>query len=143
VTSPGASSWATRRSPKAAPAGAEAASRFPVDGVVLGPLTFGALVSEKADTAGTYLSGTPTMMAPALGIWGLRLVVSSVMTEGTAVVGAFRRAGMLFRKGGLRLEASNSHADFFTRNLAAIRAESRLVLGIRRPAAFRTATALA
>ena len=49
---------------------------------------------------------------------------------------------MLFRKGGLRLEASNSHADFFTRNLTAIRAESRLVLGIRRPAAFGTATGL-
>jgi len=49
---------------------------------------------------------------------------------------------MLFRKGGLRLEASNSHTDFFTRNLTAIRAESRLVLGIRRPAAFGTATGL-
>jgi hypothetical protein len=56
--------------------------------------------------------------------------------------GSFRRTGILFRKGGLRVEASNQHADFFTRNLTAIRAESRLVLGIRRPAAFGTATAL-
>ena len=42
------------------------------------------------------------------------------MTAGTALVGACRRAGMLFRKGGTRIEPSNSHADFFIRNLTAV-----------------------
>jgi HK97 family phage major capsid protein len=52
--------------------GVQAAARMAVDGVVLGPLTFGALVSEKAETSGNYLSGAPNTMAPSLNIWGLR-----------------------------------------------------------------------
>jgi HK97 family phage major capsid protein len=122
--------------------GVQAASRMALDGVVFGPLTYGALVSERAETAGTYLSGPPNSMTPSLSLWGLRVVVSSAMTEGTALVGAFRRGGMLFRKGGVRIEAPNSHSDFFTKNLTAIRCESRIVLAIRRPAAFGTATEL-
>ncbi|WP_420835733.1 hypothetical protein [Actinomyces ruminis] len=34
------------------------------------------------------------------------------------------------------MAASNSHADFFVRNLVAILAEERLAFGVTRPAAF-------
>jgi hypothetical protein len=48
----------------------------------------------------------------------------------------------VFANGGLRVEASNSHQDFFIKNLVAIRAEERLALAVYRPAAFGTATGL-
>ena len=64
------------------------------------------------------------------------------MAAGTALVGAFKTAAQLFRKGGLRVEASNSHSDFFTKNLVAIRAEERLALAVYRSAAFGTVTGL-
>ena len=44
--------------------------------------------------------------------------------------------------GGIRVEASNSHADFFIKNLVAIRAEERLALACYRPGSFGEVTAL-
>jgi hypothetical protein len=40
------------------------------------------------------------------------------------------------------VEASNSHADYFQRNLTAIRAEERLALAVYRPGAFGAVTGL-
>jgi HK97 family phage major capsid protein len=64
------------------------------------------------------------------------------MTAGTALVGSFGQGGQVFTKGGLTVEASNSHADFFQRNQTAIRAERRLALAIFRPGAFGTVSNL-
>ena len=60
----------------------------------------------------------------------------------TALVGAFKQAAQVFRKGGIRVEASNSHADFFIKNLVAIRAEERLALAVYRPGAIGKVTGL-
>ncbi len=64
------------------------------------------------------------------------------MVAGTALVGAFRTASQIFRKGALRVEASNSHASFFVTNLVATRAEERLALAVYRASAFGTVTGL-
>ena len=55
---------------------------------------------------------------------------------------AFGQAAQVFRKGGIRVEASNSHSDFFIKNLVAIRAEERLALAVYRPGAFGEVTGL-
>jgi HK97 family phage major capsid protein len=75
-------------------------------------------------------------------LWGKRVAVTPAMAATTALVGAFQQGGQIFRKGGLTVEASNSHADFFQRNLTAIRAEERLELAVYRPGAFGTVTNL-
>ena len=54
---------------------------------------------------------------------------------GTALVGT-RVAAQVFRRSGLSVEATNSHASYFTSDLVAIRAEERLGLAVYRPAAF-------
>jgi len=51
------------------------------------------------------------------------VALTSAIAAGTALVGAFRTAAQIFRKGGVRVEASNSHSDFFVTNKTAIRAE--------------------
>jgi len=100
------------------------------------------------DTALQYFGGGPFTGAYGNGggmaannLWGLPVVVTSRETLHTALVGDFTQ-GMIFRKGGLTVEATNSHASFFQTNLIAIRAEERLALAIWRPAAFHLITAL-
>ena len=58
-----------------------------------------------------------------------------VMEGGTALVGAFSQSSTLYRKGGVRVEATNSHVDDFTNNLVTIRAECRMGLETRVPGA--------
>ena len=75
-------------------------------------------------------------------LWGLPVALTSAIVAGTALVGAFKTASQIFRKGGLRVEASNCHASFFVENKIAIRAEERLALAVYRPSAFGTVTGL-
>src|SRR5205823_71880 len=96
----------------------------------------------KATGTGNYLAGGPFTDPANQTLWGKRVVSTTAMTAGTALVGSFAQGGQIFRKGGLTVEASNSHADFFQRNQTAIRAEERLALAVYRPGAFGTVTGL-
>ena len=64
----------------------------------------------------------------------------SVNVRGLYIV--CREAAMVFRKGGVNVQASNSHQDFFVKNLTAIRAEERIALAVMVPAAFGTVSGL-
>jgi len=75
-------------------------------------------------------------------LWGLPVAVTSAIVVNTALVGAYKSAAQLFRHGGLRVEASSSHSDYFTRNLVAIRAELRAALVVPMPSAFGAVTGL-
>jgi HK97 family phage major capsid protein len=66
-------------------------------------------------------------------IWGKPVVLSTVIGAGTALVGAFDAAATLYRRGGMTVEASNSHSDYFEKNLVKIRAEQRAALAVLRP----------
>jgi HK97 family phage major capsid protein len=70
------------------------------------------------------------------------VAVTPAIVANTALVGAFGTMSQVFRKGGIRVEASNSHQDFFIKNLVAIRAEERLALAVYRPGAFGKVTGL-
>ena len=117
------------------------------DGIVMHPTNYAAIRTQK-DGQGQYYGGGPFTGAYGNGgiapdnVWGLPVVVTSAIAVNTALVGAFGTQAQVFRRGGLTVEASNSHADFFQRNLTAIRAEERLALAVYRPAAFHTVTAL-
>lgn len=95
------------------------------------------------DANGNYIGGSPFSNAvggqPTDYLWNKPVVVTSAIPAGTALVGAFRTGAQVFRRGGLTVEASNSHSDYFRKNLTAVRAEERLTLAIYRPQAFATA----
>jgi HK97 family phage major capsid protein len=118
------------------------------DGVVVHPTNW-ATIRLLKDSALQYFGGGPFTgaygnsggLAPN-NIWGLPAVVTPAMTLHTLIVGAFRSQSQIFRKGGITVEASNSHSDYFIKNLTAIRAEERLALAVYRPAAFHAITAL-
>lgn len=111
------------------------------DGIVMNPTNWQTIQLMK-DTSGAYMGGGPFLTPPVARLWGLPVVATPVIAAGTALVGAFRTAAQIFRKGGIRVEASNSHDDYFIRNLVAIRAEERLALAVYRPGAFGTVTGL-
>jgi HK97 family phage major capsid protein len=111
------------------------------DGIVLNPAQWKTILQTK-DLNGQYYLGGPGASPHSPSLWGLPLVLTPNMTAGTGIVGAFNQGAQIFRRGGIRVEVSNSHSDFFIKNLVAIRAEERLALAVYRPAAFGLATNL-
>jgi HK97 family phage major capsid protein len=103
------------------------------------------------DTAGQFFGGGPFLGAYGgqgqVGssgqltgavdtIWGKPVyVTSNIGGAGTALIGA-RSAAQVWSRGGLTVEASNSHDTYFVQNLIAVRAERRLGLTVYRPDAF-------
>lgn len=82
---------------------------------------------------GPYGNGGFSAFQP---IWGLTPVVSPVAEVGKPVVGAFGLGATVYRKGGVRVAATSSNQDDFINNLVTIRAEERIGLAVRVPAAF-------
>jgi HK97 family phage major capsid protein len=89
---------------------------------------------------GDYLYGSPAQAGPTT-IWGLPSAVTTNVPNGTGIVGKFNEA-ILWMREGIALAASDSHADFFIKNLVAILAEARAAFGIPRPAAFCAVTGI-
>ncbi len=120
----------------------QTATGLSADGVVINPADYQALRLSKDSNgqyfgggffAGQYGNGGITEQPP---LWGLRTVVSAAVSAGTAVVGAFGAAATVYRKGGVRVESTNSNVDDFTNNLITTRIEERVALAVRVPAAF-------
>ena len=92
------------------------------------------------DTTGTYVYGSPAMsIEPQL--WGVRVIIDTSITAGTALVGDFHQA-VLFVRDGIQVLTSESHSDFFVRNMIVILAEGRYGLAVQRPSAFVTVTGI-
>ena len=117
-------------------------SQLSADGVVMHPTDYQAMrLSQDANKqyygggpfSGAYGNGGIQMQP---GVWGMNTVVTTAITAGTVLVGAFAAAGQVFRKGGVRIESTNSNEADFTKNLIAIRAEERLALAVYIPTAF-------
>lgn len=113
-----------------------------VDGIVMNPANWQTIQLTK-NAAGNYLGSGPWAPAQPANLWGLPVAVTPSIVANTALVGAFRSCAQIFRKGGVRVESSNSHASFFITNLVAIRAEERLALAVYREAGFGKVTGLA
>lgn len=80
-----------------------------------------------------YFGGPMVMGTPRL--WGLPVIESEGMPVGTAMVADFRLA-VLWDREQAQILTSDSHADFFLRNLIAVLAEMRAAFGVLRPPAF-------
>jgi len=110
-------------------------------GIVMNPTNWNHVAVLK-DTLGRYLGSGPWSPSQTPTLWGVPVAVTPAIAAGTALIGAFDSQAQVFARGGTRIEASNSHQDFFIKNLVAIRAERRLALAVYRPAAFITLTAI-
>jgi HK97 family phage major capsid protein len=104
--------------------------------VVLNPADFWQIALQK-DANGRYLVTDPQNASTLRSLFGLTVVESTAMTAGTFLVGTSDpRASVIRMKQEATIEISTEHADYFTRNLIAIRAELRAALVVMRPGAF-------
>jgi HK97 family phage major capsid protein len=95
---------------------------------------------EKASTAGTYLHGNPDdSTTPTL--WGKKVIISPVLTEGTALVGSFATGAAIYDREQPRVDFTDG-GDLFSKNQVIWRGEERVTLAILRPAAFATITGI-
>lgn len=118
------------------------ATPFQADALVINPLDYQDLRLAK-DANGQYYGGGVfqgqygsggIMLDPAP--WGLRTVQSQVVPVGKPVVGAFRSAASVLRKGGVRIDSTNTNVDDFENNLITVRAEERVGLMVTFPEAI-------
>lgn len=104
-----------------------------VNGVALHPNDDERLDLAK-DLEGRFYFGGPVEEGISR-VWGRPRVVSEAVPEGSAIVADWRFA-VLWDREDAAVQATDSHADFFIRNLIAILAELRAAFGILRPPAF-------
>lgn len=111
-------------------------SGFPADAVVINPTDWYNLRIAK-DNEYRYYGGGFFGEQNVPSLWGIPVCVTSAVSAGTIIVGAFRACGSVVTNGGVRVETTNSDQDDFVKNLMTIRAEERMALAVRRPAGFK------
>lgn len=86
-------------------------------------------------TDGQYLFGGPQVSGAIGRMWGLPVFEDEYIAAGTAIVGDGSMAAVVDRNDA-QVYTTDSHDDFFIRNILVLLAEVRLTLAIFRPAAF-------
>lgn len=124
------------------------ASNLNADAIIINPADYQRLRLLKDGTGGTigqyygggYFYGPygngQTAQQP--GLWGLNTVITSDITAGTVLVGAFKQGASVITKqgGGARVEVVTGDHDDAIYNRVTVVVEERLGLATRIPAAF-------
>lgn len=127
----------------------EAATGYDADTILINPVDLQTLLLTKDETH-QYLMGGPAYAPYGNGaygaylpIWGCKVIATNAISQGTAIIGAFKQGAAVVTKAneGLRVEVSNSDQDDFIKNLITVRIEERLLLAVRVPGAFALVSA--
>lgn len=121
---------------------------YEADAVVINPTDLQTLLLTKDGSGGSvgqYLMGGPAYAPYGNGaygaylpIWGMKVVATSAISQGTALVGAFEACASLITKAGegLRVEVANQNEDDFEKNMVTVRIEERILEAVRLPGGF-------
>lgn len=91
-------------------------------------------IELSRDGEDRFRYGGPIARGPAT-LWGVPVAQSFFQPQGRAWLGNFSKA-VLWDREEASISVSDSHADFFIRNMVAILAELRAAFGVIRPTAF-------
>lgn len=80
--------------------------------------------------------------APTSSMWGVKVVPTTAISAGTALVGVFGGglASHIISRAGMEVAMSDSHDDFFTKDKVMMKASMRLGFAIYRPQAYCSIT---
>ena len=121
---------------------------YDADAIIINPADLQTLLLVKDGTGGTvgqYLMGGPAYAPYGNGaygsylpIWGMKVVATSAISSGTAIVGAFKACASVITKAGegLRIEVANQNEDDFVKNMVTVRVEERILEAVRLPGGF-------
>lgn len=122
--------------------------KFEPDGIVVHPDDWQQMRLAQDDN-NQYYGGGPFSgpygngpFANAERYWGLPVVVTTAISSGTGLVGAFKLGAQIWDREGITVDSTNSDEDDFKFNRMAIRVEERLALAIYRPLAFCKVTGI-
>jgi HK97 family phage major capsid protein len=79
--------------------------------------------------------GTPKATT-TFGLWGKKVVTTPAMPQGLILVGDFADYNRILRRGGLRVDMTNTNGTDFEQNLWTARGEERIGLMVERPELF-------
>jgi HK97 family phage major capsid protein len=103
-------------------------------GVVLNPIDY-AMIELLKDADNKYLYSA-FQSANELRLWGMRVVESDAIAQGTFMVGAFATAAEIWDRQQATVEMSSEDRDNFIRGMMTLRARKRLALSVYRPKSF-------
>jgi HK97 family phage major capsid protein len=105
--------------------------------VIVNPLDWGRMRLTK-DLHGRYILGDPqATVTPCL--FNKTVISTTSIAAGTFLVGSGDPVCAEIRdRMEIQVELSNSHSDYFTKGLVAVRGEKRLAFVVKRPHAFLT-----
>jgi HK97 family phage major capsid protein len=86
------------------------------------------------DNENRYYFGGPARVGTPV-LWGLPVVEDEAVAEGQGYVGDWSM-GIIWDREQARIYMTDSHSDFFIRNILTLLAEMRVAVGWLRPAAF-------
>ena len=120
---------------------------YDADAVIINPADLQTLLLTKdgANGTGQYMMGGPAYAPYGNGaygaylpIWGMKVVATSAIAQGTALVGAFKSCASVITKAGegFRVEVANQNEDDFVKNMVTVRIEERLLEAVRLPGGF-------
>lgn len=107
---------------------------LPATGIVMNLDDLETLKTIK-DSEGRYIGGGP-FGPPITTIWGRPVVGTPAMSAGDFLVGAFLDGAQVFDRLDAEVLISSEDRDNFVKNMLTVRAEERLAMAVKRPAAF-------
>lgn len=108
------------------------------EGIVIHPQDYEDVLFEK-DTEGDYL--LPGVLGGISGqmpvtIWGKPMAITTAIAQHSVLVGAFKAGATLWMRSGVSVRATDSHSDFFVKQLVALLAELRAAFACQQPNYF-------
>ncbi|URM86975.1 major capsid protein [Arthrobacter phage Basilisk] len=91
-------------------------------------------LARENGATGKFLGAGPFSMGPRT-LWGVPVVETEAVAAGEGLLADFTKA-VLWDREQTTVTMTDSHADFFIRNMVAVLAEERVAFGVTRPAAF-------
>jgi HK97 family phage major capsid protein len=91
-------------------------------------------LARENGATGAYLGAGPFALGPRT-LWGLPVIESEGIPAGRGLLGDFSKA-VLWDREQTTVTMTDSHDDFFIRNMVAVLAEERVAFGVTRPTAF-------
>ncbi len=112
-----------------------ALAHMPADGIVLHPSDWESIELAK-DGDSRYILHTSPVDGAQMGVWRVPVVLTTAIDAGTALVGNFRMGCAIHDRESATVRVSESHDNYFAKNMVAILAEERLAMCVYRPPAF-------